>query len=372
MVSPQLQIDLYLWLDSYEGEKFFFIFLTYCDALDVMGSILGCVKMVDMDNSTVVTFANNALVTQGNELIRGKISLSSLNEKRIFYSVLSAVNPLVPELEGATDTEIEDYYRRNPSETLFTFPIANFVKFWRLNSKTIYSEIEKTCQNLPRQQISRAVVDESGKIDGWRVMNAFEYAEYTNAHVAVRFTPSFMPYLINLAGRLLGYTNTPLIYAVAFKKSYSFKLLELLLQRADIGYLELGIDTIKELFDVTGKYDKFYHFSKYVLEPAVKEIMNIECESASVSFEPIRKQISGGRASVVGVRFEFLFPEFIRQKSMNRAKAQGLRAKQDGSQSMPMVQEVVYPEYQGPSKRALELIEESRRYLEGKNGQPKD
>lgn len=326
--------------------------------------------MVDMDNSTVVTFANNALVTQSNELIRGKISLSSLNEKRIFYSVLSAVNPLVPELVGASDAEIEDYYRKNPTETLFTFPISQFIKFWRIKSATsIYGDIDKACQNLPRQQISRAITDDAGKITGWRTMNAFEYAEYTNAHVAVRFTPSFMPYLINLAGRLNGYTNTPLVYAVSFKRNYSFKLLELLLQRADIGHLELDIDTLKELFDTVGKYDKFYHFSKNVLEPAVKEILAIECEEAEVTFEPIRKQVNSGRPSVVSVRFEFSFPEFTQQKSRNRAKTQGRKESEQRTQAQgapAASQTVVYPEYSGPSPRAKQMAEEAARYAKEK------
>ncbi len=317
-----------------------------------------------MDNSTVVTFANNTLVTQSNELIRGKISLSSLNEMRIFYSILSAVNPLVPELVGASDVEIENYYRKNPIDTLFTFPISQFIKFWCIKSASnIYANIDKACQNLPRQQISRAITDDAGKITGWRTMNAFEYAEYTNAHVAVRFTPSFMPYLINLAGRFYGYTNTPLVYAVAFKRNYSFKLLELLLQKADIGYLELDIDTLKELFDTVGKYSKFHHFSKNVLEPAVKEILAIECESASVSFEPIRKQIKRGQASVIGVRFEFAFPEFIQQKNRNRAKTQIRKDVEQRKESAP---DVAQPEYTGPSPRVKQMVDEVERYVNEK------
>ena len=139
------------------------------------------------------------------------------------------------------------------------------------------------------------------------------------------------------------------------------------MQRADIGHLELDIDTLKELYDTVGKYDKFYHFSKNVLEPAVKEILAIECEEAEVTFEPIRKQVNSGRPSVVSVRFEFSFPEFTQQKSRNRAKTQGRKEAEQRTQGAPAAsQTVVYPEYSGPSPRAKQMAEEAARYAKEK------
>lgn len=272
----------------------------------------------NMDKSQVVSFAPGSLVSQSNELIRGQIALSSLNEKRLFYSVLSAVNPLVPDLVGANEETIEEFYRQHPDETLFSFPIAEFIAHWQISSESIYEEIDKACSSLTGARLYRAIVDGKGRYTQRR-MNAFEFAEYSDAHVAVRITPSFMPYLINLSERMMGYTNIPLQYAVGFRSGYSFKLLELLLQRADFGLLEMSIEDVREVFAVNDKYEKFYHLSKNVFDIAIKEIVAIEGETATVTYEPVKV----GR-KITAVRFFFEFPAYSKRKAANKYRNKSL------------------------------------------------
>jgi len=316
---------------------------------------------INVAESQQVSFAPNSVVSQSNEIVRGKLSLSSLNERRIFYSVLSGVNPLVPVLKGATDAEIEEYYRQNPSETLFTFPISDFINHWKITSESIYGEIAKACGTLPDQKIHRAYVDKNGKLVH-RSMNAFEYTEYSDHHIAVRLTPSFMPYVINLSDRLLGYTKTPIEYCVGFRSDYSFKLLDLLLQRADFGVLILDIDDLREIFDVKDKYEKFYHLSKNVLDIAIRDILGISCEKAEIKYEPIKK----GR-KIVSVKFEFKFPEYAKKREVNRAKVRTLNAKKK-EESESATATFVVEESGGiakPSPRALEMIEAAKRLAGG-------
>ncbi|TNI42204.1 hypothetical protein CF130_16775 [Aeromonas dhakensis] len=278
-------------------------------------------------------------VSRSNELIRGQLTVTTLHQKRLIYSVMSAINPCVDVLDGATDQQVEYYYRQNFDETLFTFDYREYMAFWGLTSHAMTKEISKACKQVIDIKLYSYLMDDGTVRD----LNAIELAEHKGNKIILRLTPSIMPYMINLHRRLMGYTSIPLIYMVDFQSRYSFKLMEVLLSYYSRGNktVEIDLAELRKTFDCEGKHKLYADFKRRVIDIAVEEIEKIATEKAKIVVEEVRSATGGrGRPSVTALRFRFDFPNY--------------RAAREASKKSPAVQGDVTG-YGGPTKRMLEL-----------------
>lgn len=278
-------------------------------------------------------------VSRSNELVQGQLAISTLHQKRLIYSVMSAINPCVDTLDGATDDQIEEYYRKNFDETLFTFDYHEYVEFWKLSSHSIAKDIKEACEDVVKVRVYSYLRDD-GSTDN---INALEYSSYKDGKIILRLTPRIMPFMVNLHRRLMGYTSIPLIYMIDFQSRYSFKMLEILLSYYSRGSktAEIDIAELRTLFDCEDKHKLYGDFKRRVIDIAVEEIGKIATEKAKVLVEEVRAATGGrGRPSVTALRFRFDFPNY--------------RAAREASKKSPAVQGDTSV-YGGPTKRMLEL-----------------
>lgn len=315
---------------------------------------------MNQGKASVVLFNEKNVVTQSNQLVEGNLTGRSINLNRLLYSVLSNINPNVPELLDATDQDVEEYYRyKAPDSCFFKIPVAQFLSFWRMDRQSFYSEIKDHCKALRKLEIDTTYINNRGLLKH-RFINVIEDAAYDSEltdGIEMRLTPSVMPFMLNLHKRVMGYTKTPLVYLVYLNSLYSWKLLEILLQKSDMGELKIDIGTLRELFDCTDKYPKFYHFSKNVLEVAKKQIEAIEGEKAKINFVVNKK----GR-NIQSVTFTFSFPVFQEKKRLNKLKSATIpecKKELTGNDIIPIPQLAI----QGPSKRMLEMMAESAEFI---------
>lgn len=297
-------------------------------------------------------------VSRSNELVRAKLTISTLHQKRLLYSVMSAINPCVDVLDGGTDEQIVRHYEIHPDERIFCFNFREYTNFWQLGkrrkirdkqlssdeievggegNKGLAKEMELACEQVVKATLNAVV---NGKP---RVVNAIEYAEYSGEQISLKLTATIMPYMVNLHQRMMGYTSIPLLYMVDFKSQYSFKLLEVLLSYYSRGSrsAEIEISTLRGIFDCEKKHSLYGDFKRSVLDVAVKEVQEITADKVKIEYQGVMSGTGGrGRPRVIAVRFDFDFPNY--------------RAAREASKKSPAVRGDTSV-YGGPSKRMLEL-----------------
>jgi hypothetical protein len=105
-----------------------------------------------------------------------------------------------------------------------------------------------------------------------------------------------MPYLTGIRGN---FTQYQLQQAASLRSLYSWRLLELIVQHKDTGWLQIPIEEFCHAMDATEKQqENFNNLRRRMIEPAVKELD--AKDSWAIQWEPIK----AGR-KVTALRFEF-------------------------------------------------------------------
>lgn len=308
------------------------------------------------------------VLKKSNQLISTKISVESVNQQRLIYTSMALVNSDVPELVGLSDDEITYYYRKNFEKLEFRFCFSDFCSLWGINHKEVHrsiqSEVDKATLHMTDLKLS-ALTDKGAKH-----INAVEEAGFDTelSEVWVRFTASFMPYMINLHKRMMGYTTIPIQYMSDFRSRYSFKLLEMLLQEASKGKndLEIKVSDLRVIFDCENKYSDYRDFRKRTVDVAIDDISDIAIDDVKVKIEEIRARSKGkGKKPVDSIRFIFDFPNYIKAKKQLIEKSRQIKdGKSDDGHSKSNGSGSGQPQTvpsQGLSKRAQEMADEVAR-----------
>jgi plasmid replication initiation protein len=87
--------------------------------------------------------------------------------------------------------------------------------------------------------------------------------------VALRFSPSILPYISELKER---FTSYRLKDVANFKSSYSIRFYEILVQYRDQKELKLSVQKIRDILQLGCKYPDVRDLKKYVIAPAVSDI----------------------------------------------------------------------------------------------------
>ncbi len=263
---------------------------------------------------------------------------STLMQRRILYSCLSVMNPIVPHLEEKKPEEIKQWMLDNGREAdalrTYHIDITDFAKVWGLSgAKDLKGKLEdaigldSATGNAKIMNLCFKHKEANEKsIEFINVMSKVR-VDHENGILTVRFTDDIMPFLINLAS----YTTIPLRATVGFKCNYSFGMLEHLLKRYTRGseypkhtlslealHATLGTDHVKS-------YKQWGNFKKFVLEPIERDFALVDGGGYELLFTPVYATSGGrGRRKVEGVEISFNNKGVRRFNTAVSAKKSGL------------------------------------------------
>jgi hypothetical protein len=233
-------------------------------------------------------------VTQHNDLIRAQYDMSLL-EMRLFIALLARIN------------------RGDKEFTPFKIPVNELFyieerageeksdKSNKVGGKT-YTQIKRAVIRLSSRTFTIESKDENGnrEVVSNPLMATCRYKE-KSGYVIAQFNNFVKPYLLELTG---GFTTAQELTLLGFRSFYSFRVYWLLkLNAFNRDIIQVGVDEIKHMFNLTGKYANYADFKRFVLDVAQQEIAPTDM---AFEFEPVKE----GR-SVAAIMFKLLRPNLI-------------------------------------------------------------
>jgi len=195
-------------------------------------------------------------VTKSHSLSRAYYRFS-IGEKRVMEALISRLHPM------RSDNELQD----------IEITAVDYAKAYSLDSSNSYSELSRAVDGLT----TKVIQSTRGKylIKNPLMIEAI-YKEH-EGRVVCTINPRIVPHLIGLREQFSSY---PLIKAVNFKSSYTWRMYEILVSwaqpKADTGGVFCGWFTVSvdELRKMLGVPDSYKHgiFNKRVLEHVTNEL----------------------------------------------------------------------------------------------------
>lgn len=228
------------------------------------------------------------LVTLDNALNRAAQGLS-LAEKRLMMIAVSKLDPRTP-AESPTAA---------PLVTKVT--AVEYAEHAKVDLDAAYLALKAAAEDLHKRQITmREDLPGGGKRQRYiRVsMSWVGRATYHNGAgwIELAWWHEVMPYLTGLKDK---FTEYQLQQAVALRSLYSWRLLELLMQHQDTGWLQITIEDFCRAMEATEKQEAdFAAIRRKMIEPAVRELN--DKDAWLITWEPLKF----GR-KVTGLRFDF-------------------------------------------------------------------
>ena len=261
---------------------------------------------------------------------------SSLMQRRILYSCLAVMNPVVPHLVGMSNEDIWEWILDNGREALdlrtYHIDMHDFASVWGLKkSKSVSDQLNVAIGYDEATKLS-SIMDLCFKhqkkgSDRIKYINVISSAEVKDGVLSVRFTDEILPHLINLSS----YTTIPFKATVGFNCNYSFAMLEHLLKRytkgGDYPAHDIPLEALHQILGTSSvkSYKTWNNFKQRVLDAIEKDFSLIAGGGYEISFEPVYAKAKGrGRRSVEAVTVSFTNDGLKRFQSAVSAKKAGL------------------------------------------------
>ncbi|WP_321874635.1 replication initiation protein [Burkholderia ubonensis] len=243
--------------------------------------------------------ARERSVTIKNELVR-RIQIMKLSEKRLLALAIAKCNPKLKILKDRAvrpDPSTGDA----PGWTIRVTAQEFMEAYPSIEAKHAYSELKKAAENLFECKVEwdEEVTERGKKITKHRVVRwIYEKIDTTTAGwLDIKFSPSIAPYLLGIENE---FTKYKLRHAADLRSIYSWRLLEILAQYRDTGFVTITYD---DFCAAVGAPDSCVKDSgqlrRRVIEPAVKELQ--EKNGIAIEWEAVKPS---GR-KVTGFRFKF-------------------------------------------------------------------
>jgi plasmid replication initiation protein len=228
-----------------------------------------------------------ALIKKSNDLIDAKYKFS-IWEMRIFISILAQIHK-----------DDQDFM---PYRIWYKDVIKNF----GLKSAEAYNYLREAGNSLLDKKLYTNYLNEGikrdvtynifGKVDtlsqeAQNVMTNFDKQGF----IEITVHPDMKPFLLQLQKNFTAYDLKNVIKLGV----YPIRIYELLKQYESIGHRKLGVDEIKDMFELTTEYPLFANFYQRIIEPAIKEIN----EFTDIFVDNVEKLKDGKR--VVALHFYF-------------------------------------------------------------------
>lgn len=194
---------------------------------------------------------NTSIATQSNKLIEASYKMS-VPAKRVMLMLLSQIHPFQQDISGKIKIEAADYSEKTG-----------------VSFRQSYRDIKNGCRELMSTIIttknSAAKTTQECVVVHW-----MEYHE-NEGWLEATFTPWIAPFIHKLHG--IGYKTIEINEALKFKRFYTIRLYELLMQWDSSGLRLITLKELREAFDIEKQtYPAFKDFRVKVLEPSIKEI----------------------------------------------------------------------------------------------------
>lgn len=203
--------------------------------------------------------------TQSNELIEATYKMS-VPAKRVMLMLLGEIHPGQQDISGKIRIVASDYAKKtgvDPSQS--------------------YKDIKNGCQELMGTIIEtrdpkRRTTEMCVVVDWMKYHDDEGWLEAT-------FTRWVSPYIQSLT--TMGYTKIKIDEALKFKRFYTIRLYELLMQFNKTGERHIKISSLRKIFQIEKKkYSRFADFKRWVLDPSIKEI---ECKTHwLINWSPVK------------------------------------------------------------------------------------
>ncbi|WP_175896645.1 replication initiation protein [Burkholderia cepacia] len=238
-------------------------------------------------------------VTIKNELVR-RIQRMKLSEKRLLALAIAKCNPKTKILKDRA-MRLDPATGEAPGWTIRVTAKEFNEAYPHIEAKHAYSELKKAAEDLfeCRVEWDEEVIERGKKTMKHRAVRwIYEKVDTTTSGwVDIKFSPSIAPYLLGIESE---FTKYKLRHAADLRSIYSWRLLEIMAQYRDTGFVTIAYD---EFCQAVGAPDSCVKDSgqlrRRVIEPAVKELQ--EKNALAIEWEPITP---AGR-KVTGFRFKF-------------------------------------------------------------------
>lgn len=232
--------------------------------MESLGKILSSIgDKIKKKNSTLAPEIQSFLneknsVTKSNSLARAYYRFN-LVEKRIMESLISQLNPILSEEKQLQNLELK---------------AIDYADIFEVSENHAYEHLKNSMQNLVKKVFSFS--DDCQKIE-FTLMSYAKYIEKEGKIIC-----SFNPYIIHhLIGIRKNFTRYPLVNAVKFKSSYTWRLYEILVSWAKDtkktqgrieGWVTLKTKDFREMLGVPESY-QWGHFQSQIIDIARKELL---------------------------------------------------------------------------------------------------
>jgi plasmid replication initiation protein len=194
---------------------------------------------------------NPDIATQSNKLIEAAYRMS-IPAKRVMLMLLGQIHPGEQDVSKKVCINAQDYSHKTG-----------------VDLSQSYRDIKNGCDELmgtiitTRHEAKRST--EKCVVVSW-----MEYHDDEGCLEAT-FTPWIEPYIHSLTK--IGYTTIAINEALKFKRFYTVRLFELLMQFEQTEKRFIKLDSLRDVFQIENhKYPLFSDFRKWVLAPSITEI----------------------------------------------------------------------------------------------------
>lgn len=194
---------------------------------------------------------STAIATQSNHLIEASYKMS-VPAKRVMLMLLAQINPLQRDIDNKIRIEASDYAERTGTDI-----------------KLAYGDIKKGAEELLQTIITTR--NEKAKTTQKTVVIDFMEYHDNQGWLDARFSRWIAPYIHHLIK--VGFTTIEIDEAIRFRRFYTIRFYELLMQFKATGERFITIKDLREIMQIPEKsYPVYSDFRARVIEPSIKEI----------------------------------------------------------------------------------------------------
>jgi plasmid replication initiation protein len=203
----------------------------------------------------IAYMASAPMVYKSNALVEAAYRLS-VQEQRIVLACISQVR---------RDEPVTD-------EVMYSVTAEEVATMAGVPIESSYGQLKEAALRLKRREV-RLTQEPNGKgkrpsvmITGWVQTIIYREGE---GRVELRFTKDMLPYLTELTKQ---FTKYALADVAKMDSIHAIRMYELIMQWESVGQREIGIDELREWFQLQDKYPSIKDFKLRVLDPAVAQI----------------------------------------------------------------------------------------------------
>jgi plasmid replication initiation protein len=209
----------------------------------------------------------NAMVVKHNDLI-GQMAKFELSELRLIAYCLA------------------HYDSRKPENTAFIATVEDLTAVFPMDRKSAYAVVRKAMLGVNRKPLE---IETEKDQQFWNWFSGFSYRK-GEGEFTFHLTPQIQPYLLKLSG---SFTRYRLQDVYQFKAASTWKLYERLKRWAAVKKWSVGLDELRLLLGVAGKYPRWDNLKNRLLDFAIEEINKSSDLTVTFEKEKCGRQVSG-------------------------------------------------------------------------------